>query len=84
MEKQRRRISKVTKEPRLSHTCAFQVLTQGSKMRRVQWSGGKRRKKNSTQDKQKHQTGCNGPSSRQKRAELKSFIYRALLSVSEQ
>lgn len=27
---QRRLISKVTKEPRLSHTCAFQVLTQGS------------------------------------------------------
>lgn len=57
-------------------------------MCRVQWSSGKRRK-NTTGDKQKHQTGCNGPSSRKKkkgkkRAELKSFIYRALLSVSEQ
>lgn len=30
-EEQKRPISKVTKEPRLSHTCAFQVLTQGSK-----------------------------------------------------
>lgn len=30
-EEQRHPVSKVTKEPRLSHTCAFQVITQGSK-----------------------------------------------------
>lgn len=39
-------------------------------MRGVQWSSGKRRK-NTTGDKQKHQTGCNGPSSRKKKKEKK-------------
>ena len=66
----------------VTHLCFSGVNTR-KRTCRVQWKRGKRHK-NTTQDKQKHQTGCNGPSSRQKRAELKSFIYRALLSVCEQ
>lgn len=61
----------------------FSGVNTRKQMHRVQWSRGKRNK-NTTQDKQKQQTGCNGPSSWQKGAKLKSFIYRALLSVSEQ
>lgn len=85
---QRDAVWKVSKEPCLSHTCAFQVLTQGSKC--AEYNGA-------VESAVKTQLGTN-KSTRQgamalllkkrkrkkKRAELKSFIYRALLSVSEQ
>lgn len=63
----------------VTHLCFSGVNTR-KQMCRVQWSSGKRRK-NTTGDKQKHQTGCNGPSSRKKKKEKKEQSWRVLFTV---
>lgn len=63
----------------VTHLCFSGVNTR-KQMCRVKWSSGKRRK-NTTGDKQKHQTGCNGPSSRKKKKEKKEQSWRVLFTV---